>query len=172
MERGGIEKDFLEGCRSTQGRHAIKSQRIDSWCPQFGEAEDLSSEALVVLSSLIMAAQPGTESLRHLHLSEKWSLEPQIKHRLFLHQRSFSVGSNLLSGPRIFERLGLQLEVEEDGAEELELDLGWTEWDWGVLEDVAEEEPVEGLELELEIEVVQYLSLSLCSQYCKSRFIA
>jgi len=151
MERGGIEKDFLKGCQSTQGRHAIKSQRIDSWCPQFGEAKDLSSEALVALSSLIMAARPGTESLRCSHLSEKWSLEPQIKHRLFLHWQSFSAGSNLPSGPRIFERSGLRLEVEEDGAEELELDLGWTEWDQGVLEDVAEEEPVEGLELELEM---------------------
>jgi len=64
------------------------------------------------------------------------------------------VGSNLPSGPRIFKRSGLWLEVEEDDAEELELDLGWTEWDWGVLEDVADEEPVKGLELELEIEVV------------------
>jgi len=172
MERGGIEKDFLEGCRSTRGRRAIKSQCVDSWCPQFGEAEDLSSEALVALSSSIMVARPGTESLWCLHLSEKWSLEPQIKHRLFLRWRSFSAGSNLPSGPRIFERSGLWLEVEEDGAEELELDLGWTEWDWGVLEDMAEEEPVKGLELELEIEAVQYLSSSLRSQYRKSRFIA
>jgi len=96
----------------------------------------------VALSSLIMAAQPGTESLRCSHLSEKWSLELQIKHRLFLRRRSFSAGSNLPSGPRIFKRLGLRREVEEDGAEELELDLGWTEWDRGVLEDMAEEEPV------------------------------
>jgi len=66
----------------------------------------------------------------------------------------------------------LWLEVEEDGAEELELNLGWTEWDRGVLEDVAEEELVEGLELELEIEAVRYLSSSLHSQYHKSRFIA
>ena len=101
-----------------------------------------------------MAARPGTESLQCSHLSEKWSLEPQIKHRLFLCQRSFSVGINLPSGLRIFKRSGLQLEVEEDGMEELELNLGWTEWDQGVLEDMAEEEPVEGLELELEIEAV------------------
>jgi len=101
-----------------------------------------------------MVVRPGTESLRCLHLLEKWSLEPQIKHRLFLHWQSFSVGSNLLSGPRIFERLGLWLEVEEDGMEELELNLGWTEWDQGVLEVVAEEELVKGLELELEIEAV------------------
>ena len=122
--------------------------------------------------SLIVVVQPGTVSLWCLHLLEKWSFELQIKHRLFLCRRSFSVGSNLLSGLRIFERSGLQLEVEEDGAEELELNLGWTEWDRGVLEDVAEEELVKGLELELEIEAVQYLSLSLHSQYCKSRFIA
>jgi len=114
----------------------------------------LSSEALVAPSSSIMVVQLGTESLWCLHLSEKWSFELQIKHKLFLHWQSFSAGSNLLSGPRIFKRLGLQLEVEEDGMEELELDLGWAGWDWEVLEDVADEEPVEGLELELEIEAV------------------
>jgi len=112
----------------------------------------------VVPSSLIMAVWLGTESLWCLHLLEKWSFELQIKHKLFLCQQSFSAGSNLPSGLRIFKRLGLQLEAEEDGVEELELDLGWAEWDQEVLEDVADEEPVKGLELELEIEAVQYLS--------------
>jgi len=135
-------------------------------------AEGSSSEVLVALSSSIMVAWLGTESLQCSHLLEKWSFEPQIKHKLFLHQQSFSAGSNLLSGPRLFERSGLQPEAEEDGVEELELDLGWAEWDQEVLEDMADEEPVEGLEVELEIEVAQYLSLSLHSQYCKSKFIA
>jgi len=172
MERGSIEKDFLKGCWSTRGRHTIKSQDVNGWHPQFREAKDSSSEALVAPSSLIVVVQPGTVSLWCLHLLEKWSFELQIKHRLFLHWCSFSAGSNLPSGLRIFKRLGLWLEVEEDGVEELELNLGWAGWDWEVLEDMADEEPVEGLELELEIEVVRYLSLSLHSQYHKLRFIA